>query len=88
MRCALTWRRRYFRFFLQKQTQEPIIFPALASREIDFVKKEEELRKSLDEKDKWYKEQLETLQQRVRAPPWTWGWGGEVTGAQRSRETR
>lgn len=35
------------------------------SREIDFVKKEEELKKSLDEKDKWYKEQLESLQKRV-----------------------
>lgn len=45
----------------------------LAPREIDFVKKEEELKKSLDEKDKWYKEQLETLQRRVRAPPWVWG---------------
>lgn len=44
-------------------------FPLLTHREIDFVKKEEELKKSLDEKDKWYKEQLETLQQRVRAPP-------------------
>lgn len=44
-------------------------FPLLTHREIDFVKKEEELKKSLDEKDKWYKEQLETLQRRVRAPP-------------------
>lgn len=51
-------------------------FPLLTHREIDFVKKEEELKKSLDEKDKWYKEQLETLQRRVRAPPWTWGDGG------------
>ncbi|XP_075896274.1 neurabin-1 isoform X4 [Nelusetta ayraudi] len=36
-------------------------------KEIDFVKKEEELKKSLDEKDKWYKEQLETLQRRIAA---------------------
>lgn len=50
-------------------------FPLLTHREIDFVKKEEELKKSLDEKDKWYKEQLETLQQRVRAPPRAWGDG-------------
>uniref|UniRef100_A0AAX7TXM0 Neurabin-1 n=1 Tax=Astatotilapia calliptera TaxID=8154 RepID=A0AAX7TXM0_ASTCA len=35
-------------------------------KEIDFVKREEELKKSLDEKDKWYKEQLESLQNRVR----------------------
>uniref|UniRef100_A0A8C4ITQ9 Protein phosphatase 1 regulatory subunit 9A-like A n=1 Tax=Dicentrarchus labrax TaxID=13489 RepID=A0A8C4ITQ9_DICLA len=33
-------------------------------KEIDFVKKEEELKKILDEKDKWYREQLETLQNR------------------------
>lgn len=30
------------------------------------MKKEEELKKNLDEKDKWYKEQLESLQNRVR----------------------
>ncbi|XP_020507111.2 neurabin-1 isoform X1 [Labrus bergylta] len=36
-------------------------------KEIDFVKKEEELKKILDEKDKWYKEQLETLQNRIAA---------------------
>ncbi|MEQ2272022.1 hypothetical protein XENORESO_013140, partial [Xenotaenia resolanae] len=34
-------------------------------KEIDFVKKEEELKKILDEKDKWYKEQLEILQNRI-----------------------
>lgn len=34
-------------------------------KEIDFVKKEEELKKNLDEKDKWYKEQLEGLQNRI-----------------------
>ncbi|XP_078030629.1 uncharacterized protein ppp1r9ala isoform X2 [Epinephelus lanceolatus] len=34
-------------------------------KEIDFVKKEEELKKLLDEKDKWYKEQLESLQSRI-----------------------
>nr|XP_019945484.1 PREDICTED: neurabin-1-like isoform X2 [Paralichthys olivaceus] len=34
-------------------------------KEIDFVKKEEELKKTLDEKDKWYKEQLEILQNRI-----------------------
>uniref|UniRef100_A0AAQ4QBE7 Neurabin-1 n=1 Tax=Gasterosteus aculeatus aculeatus TaxID=481459 RepID=A0AAQ4QBE7_GASAC len=38
-------------------------------KEIDFVKKEEELRKILDEKDKWYKQQLESLQNRVRPRP-------------------
>lgn len=31
------------------------------------MKKEEELKKILDDKDKWYKEQLEILQNRVRA---------------------
>lgn len=41
-------------------------FPCFLPREIDFVKKEEELKKILDEKDKWYKEQLESLQNRVR----------------------
>uniref|UniRef100_A0A8C3ATF0 Neurabin-1 n=1 Tax=Cyclopterus lumpus TaxID=8103 RepID=A0A8C3ATF0_CYCLU len=35
-------------------------------KEIDFVKKEEELKRIIDEKDKWYKEQLESLQNRVR----------------------
>lgn len=34
-------------------------------KEIDFVKREEELKKSLEEKDKWYKEQLESLQNRI-----------------------
>nr|XP_029478980.1 neurabin-1-like isoform X3 [Oncorhynchus nerka] len=34
-------------------------------KEIDFVKKEEELKKVLDEKDRWYKEQLESLQDRI-----------------------
>ncbi|XP_076026017.1 neurabin-1 isoform X2 [Genypterus blacodes] len=34
-------------------------------KEIDFVKREEELKKSLDEKEKWYVEQLETLQDRI-----------------------
>ncbi|MEQ2176488.1 hypothetical protein GOODEAATRI_028472, partial [Goodea atripinnis] len=37
------------------------------AQEIDFVKKEEELKKILDEKDKWYKEQLEILQNRIAA---------------------
>ncbi|KAL0963842.1 hypothetical protein UPYG_G00314290 [Umbra pygmaea] len=34
-------------------------------KEIDFVKKEEELKKVLDEKDRWYREQLESLQDRI-----------------------
>ncbi|XP_028292483.1 neurabin-1 isoform X2 [Gouania willdenowi] len=34
-------------------------------KEIDFVKKEEELIKVLEEKDKWYKDQLESLQNRI-----------------------
>ncbi|CAJ1079393.1 neurabin-1 isoform X1 [Xyrichtys novacula] len=34
-------------------------------KEIDFVKKEEELKKMLDEKDKWYREQLDSLQCRI-----------------------
>ncbi|XP_020311080.2 neurabin-1 isoform X1 [Oncorhynchus kisutch] len=34
-------------------------------KEIDFVKKDEEMRKVLDEKDRWYKEQLESLQDRI-----------------------
>ena len=37
-----------------------------SSREIDFVKKEEELKKLLEEKDVWYREQMESLQERVR----------------------
>lgn len=41
------------------------MFTNFFSREIDFVKREEELKKSLEEKDKWYKEQLESLQNRV-----------------------
>ncbi|XP_060944809.1 neurabin-1 isoform X2 [Limanda limanda] len=44
-------------------------------KEIDFVKKEEELKKTLDEKDKWYKEQLEILQNRISVL--------ESTGAER-----
>ncbi|KAM4561182.1 neurabin-1 isoform 3-T3 [Fundulus diaphanus] len=36
-------------------------------KEIDFVKKEEELKRTLDEKDKQYKEQLESLQNRIAA---------------------
>lgn len=59
--------------FVFKENTGPNDISRLAPREIDFVKKEEELKKSLDEKDKWYKEQLETLQRRVRAPPWVWG---------------
>ncbi|KAM9344093.1 neurabin-1 isoform 2-T2 [Pholidichthys leucotaenia] len=34
-------------------------------KEIDFVKKEEELKKILEEKDKFYREQLESLQTRI-----------------------
>ncbi|XP_032384808.1 neurabin-1 isoform X2 [Etheostoma spectabile] len=34
-------------------------------KEIDFVKKEEELKRILDEKDKCYREQLESLQKRI-----------------------
>ncbi|XP_033965310.1 neurabin-2 isoform X3 [Pseudochaenichthys georgianus] len=34
-------------------------------KEIDFVKKEEELKKVLDDKDKWYKDQLGSLQNRI-----------------------
>uniref|UniRef100_A0A674NSN1 Neurabin-1 n=1 Tax=Takifugu rubripes TaxID=31033 RepID=A0A674NSN1_TAKRU len=34
-------------------------------KEIDFVKKEEELKKIVDEKDKWYKQQLENLEHKV-----------------------
>ncbi|XP_077392827.1 neurabin-1 isoform X2 [Festucalex cinctus] len=34
-------------------------------KEIDFVKKEEELKKSIDEKERLYKEQLESLQNRI-----------------------
>ena len=36
-----------------------------SSREIDFVKKEEEMKKALEEKDAWYREQMESLQERV-----------------------
>ncbi|XP_010878171.1 neurabin-1 isoform X2 [Esox lucius] len=36
-------------------------------KEIDFVKKEEELKKLLDEKDRLYKEQLDSLQDRIVA---------------------
>lgn len=41
-------------------------FPCFLPREIDFVKKEEELKKIVDEKDKWYKQQLENLEHKVR----------------------
>ncbi|XP_056887185.1 neurabin-1 isoform X2 [Takifugu flavidus] len=34
-------------------------------KEIDFVKKEEELKKIVDEKDKWYKQQLENLEHKM-----------------------
>lgn len=60
------------------------IFPCFVPREIDFVKKEEELKKTLDEKDKWYKEQLESLQNRVRPKFWGVGVGGAVTLTQHS----
>ncbi|KAK0141674.1 Neurabin-1 [Merluccius polli] len=36
-------------------------------KEIDFVKKEEELKKLLEEKDVWYREQMESLQERLAA---------------------
>lgn len=51
---------------LQAKDSWETIFPCFVPREIDFVKKEEELKKTLDEKDKWYKEQLDSLQNRVR----------------------
>lgn len=41
-------------------------FLCFLPREIDFVKKEEELKKIVDEKDKWYKQQLENLEYKVR----------------------
>lgn len=41
-------------------------FLCFLPREIDFVKKEEELKKIVDEKDKWYKQQLENLEHKVR----------------------
>lgn len=41
-------------------------FSCFLPREIDFVKKEEELKKIVDEKDKWYKQQLENLEHKVR----------------------
>ncbi|KAG7282245.1 hypothetical protein CRUP_038413, partial [Coryphaenoides rupestris] len=34
-------------------------------KEIDFVKKEEELKKVLEEKDAWYREQMQSLQERL-----------------------
>ncbi|KAJ3592440.1 hypothetical protein NHX12_007567 [Muraenolepis orangiensis] len=36
-------------------------------KEIDFVKKEEELKKVLEEKDTWYREQMQSLQERLAA---------------------
>ncbi|XP_056436304.1 neurabin-1 [Gadus chalcogrammus] len=36
-------------------------------KEIDFVKKEEEMKKALEEKDAWYREQMESLQERLAA---------------------
>lgn len=51
---------------LQAKDSWETTFPCFLPREIDFVKKEEELKKILDEKDKWYKEQLKSLQNRVR----------------------
>lgn len=53
-----------FCFHLNAQKLKPC--PCVSPREIDFVKREEELKKSLDEKEKWYVEQLDSLQDRVR----------------------
>lgn len=46
------------------------------------MKKEEELKKILDEKDKWYKEQLESLQNRVRPQ-----FGGEKQNAYTAQQS-
>uniref|UniRef100_A0A8B9LX61 Neurabin-1 n=1 Tax=Astyanax mexicanus TaxID=7994 RepID=A0A8B9LX61_ASTMX len=35
-------------------------------KELDFIKREEDLKKTLEEKESWYKTQLDDLQQRVR----------------------
>ncbi|XP_053184547.1 neurabin-1 isoform X1 [Scomber japonicus] len=53
-------------------------------KEIDFVKKEEELKKTLDEKDKWYKEQLESLQNRIVALESRGASGAECQSGQES----
>lgn len=55
-------------FNISSQTQDCWVFTFLCflPREIDFVKKEEELKKIVDEKDKWYKQQLENLEHKVR----------------------
>lgn len=55
-------------FNISSQTEDCWVFTSLCflPREIDFVKKEEELKKVVDEKDKWYKQQLENLEHKVR----------------------
>ncbi|XP_026150574.1 neurabin-1 isoform X2 [Mastacembelus armatus] len=57
-------------------------------KEIDFVKKEEELKKNLDEKDKWYKEQLESLQNRIAVLESRGASGAEHQSDQNSVEER
>ncbi|XP_026232035.1 neurabin-1 isoform X2 [Anabas testudineus] len=53
-------------------------------KEIDLVKREEELKRNLDEKDKWYKEQLEGLQNRITILESTGASGVERQSAQDS----
>lgn len=47
--------------------------PPHVSREIDFVKKEEELRRALDEKEKHQKEELDRLLEQVWPDKWALG---------------
>ena len=57
-------------FVMWKSSQGPRCEPhssfVSSFREIDFVKKEEEMKKVLEEKEAWYREQMESLQERVR----------------------
>lgn len=57
----------YASFDINSQSEDcwDFTFLCFLPREIDFVKKEEELRKTVDEKDKWYKQQLEHLENKV-----------------------
>uniref|UniRef100_A0A8C8A0A7 Neurabin-1 n=1 Tax=Oryzias sinensis TaxID=183150 RepID=A0A8C8A0A7_9TELE len=62
-------------------------------KEIDFVKKEEELKKVLEEKDRWYKEQLENLQNRIpvledREAPCVEGQSGEDSATEERRSSQ
>ncbi|XP_026883353.2 neurabin-1 isoform X2 [Electrophorus electricus] len=49
----------------RKYTKAKKLLKDYQQKEVEFTKREEELKKALEEKDAWYQEQLENLQQRV-----------------------